>query len=274
MKTSKWVGILAVVMTLLVLLLVWARWQKEHSRPATVPLSPAAVSMESLALNVPVEQEKGNPDILTRPVFWKERGPYVAPTPRQVRQKPVKVGPDSFDQVKLLGTYGADGKTSLIVISTEGTQRVMMGDDLAGWIFNSMNAEGAVFSQDGEQRTLVMQKPTPPTKEELAEQAAELKARTEVRISKATNKMVLENKPGILSETEMGLPEQLVEPGMEAPSAQAKQPEREVVVPSSTSMGDTQPNPEPSGAEITFESIWEERARKSEASKAAAAEQK
>ena len=192
---GRLVGFLALGMTVLVLLLSFMRWQKSHSTPAILPIVPAASSLESLAVMAPIMNKKGSPDMLERPLFWKARGPYVPLPPSKggPKPKPPTIGPDVFDQVKLLGTYVVGGKASLIVEGSEGPKRMKEGEELDGWLFESMGEEGAVFSQDGERRILVMQKPMPPTKEELEQQAAEIKARTEKRTAKAVAKLAEES---------------------------------------------------------------------------------
>ncbi len=179
---------LAIGMTVLLFALILMRWQSARSAPPIQPVVPALSSLKSSSVLAPVITAEAGSVIQSRPVFWQTRAPYVAPPPRKPPPKPfraVKLGVDSFDQVKLSGTYSVSGQTVLIVVGSEGSQRVRVGDDLAGWTFKSMAAGGAVFTQDGEQRTLVMQKPTPPTKAELEKQSAEIQARLERRALKA-----------------------------------------------------------------------------------------
>ncbi len=185
---EKRTTLLAIAMTMLLFILILMRWYSMHNMPSIQPVIPTLTSLKSSAVMAPIIQEAANSVIQSRPLFWQTRAPYVAPPPRQPKPKPfraVKLGVDSFDKVKLSGMYTVGGETVLIVVGTEGSQRVRMGDDLAGWRFDSMTAEGAIFTQASEQRTLVMQKPTPPTKEELEKQAADIQARAERRALKA-----------------------------------------------------------------------------------------
>ena len=142
------------------------------------------------------KQERTSDDMLNRPVFWQTRALYVPPPPRTVKKpgKVIKLGPDLFDNVKLLGVYSVDKQSGLIVAGNQGSQRLKVGDELEGWVFESMNQEGAVFSQDGEQRVLALQKPTPPTKEEMMKSAEDAKTREQKRVSKAAMKIEQKEK--------------------------------------------------------------------------------
>lgn len=174
----KWVGLLAIFMTILLLLLVWTRWQRDRNLPFIAVVEPAPTSLQALPIMQPREEKKGSSDMLERPVFWNSRKVYVPALAPVKPQAKVKLEPDNFDKVTLLGMYGGGNHLGVIVKGVNGSQRVRVGEDIAGWVLESINPEGAGFSQDGKQRILLLQKPLPATKEELLAVQAEIAEKT------------------------------------------------------------------------------------------------
>lgn len=164
----KWVGILAITMTILVLLLAWGRWQRDQNLPPIVAVMPASSSLQALMITLPEKARKSNGDMLTRPIFWASRQVYEPPLkPVKQQIKPSNKGPDSFEKMTLLGMYGAGDDAGIIVSGEEGSQRLKVGEEIVGWVLDRVNAEGAEFSQEGKQRMLMLKSPTPASKAEL-----------------------------------------------------------------------------------------------------------
>lgn len=179
----KWVGILAITMTILVLFLAWMRWQRDQNLPPIATVMPASSSLQALMITLPEQARKSNGDMLTRPIFWASRKVYEPPL-RPVKQqiKPRNQGPDSFEKMILLGMYGVGGDAGIIISGEEGSQRLKVGEEIVGWMLDRINAEGAEFSQEGKQRMLMLKSPTPASKAELL--AAQAQATNRAHLNK------------------------------------------------------------------------------------------
>jgi len=131
--------------------LVWLWSDADRTRwPEPEPLPP---SLEEVAAAPKAEPADVSPyrETLERPLFASTR--RIAP-----RRDPGAEGreeADSLKDVRLLGTYGADGRGGLIVVRGGKVERVSIGSSLGGWKVAGEEGRGAALVRDsGERRKL------------------------------------------------------------------------------------------------------------------------
>lgn len=99
-----------------------------QNMPILVPLVPAKNSVTAVDVIIPQSESSIKNDLVERPMFWKERRPYVPPV--TVEKKKVVVeeepGPDPFENITLMGIYSGG-----VMLKVNGTiQRVRVGETI------------------------------------------------------------------------------------------------------------------------------------------------
>ncbi|MBA4501004.1 hypothetical protein [Marinobacterium marinum] len=122
------------------------------------PELPAAATLSAQKIRFkPVSQVKGNA-FVERPLFWESRRPYVPEAVVDV-EKPVRKGPDPFEDYELSGVFSGDaGVAGVILLNGQERERLMLGEQLHEWELTSLTPERAIFfrisSQGYEEKTL------------------------------------------------------------------------------------------------------------------------
>ena len=58
--------------------------------------------------------------------------------------------------VKLLGVFGGETGSGVIVRSKDKQQRVLLGETLDGWVLESIDVDKVIFSNEGQQQELAL----------------------------------------------------------------------------------------------------------------------
>jgi len=146
--------ILILVMTISVLSLTVVAVDRVKNLPQPVPLAPAADSLEAVGIIIPNTEPMVESVMIERPLFWKERQPYVVELIEDEKAAPEVIGPDPFEKIKLVGVYS--GGAILIVDGVK--QRIHIGEELVvGWSLELMSAEGLIFRNGEESKTLKLE---------------------------------------------------------------------------------------------------------------------
>ena len=124
------------------------------------PKSPAdgALRVRNVAQYQSVTDEE-SAEIRARPVFWVTRRPADAIAATVVSNKPKAAAPvKKIQGVKLVGMFG-DGDTAGIILIVKGKkQRIMVGQEVDSWTFDSVEPGRAIFTSAGKREVLVLQK--------------------------------------------------------------------------------------------------------------------
>ncbi|MCK9564303.1 MAG: hypothetical protein M0R02_16435 [Bacteroidales bacterium] len=123
--------------------------------PDAVP--PAPDSLVAFRLQMPAESGELTGALVERPLFWSSRRPVEAE--ETVVEEPRQRGPDPFDKATLAGIF-VSGPDSGVILRLGGERnRVLVGDDMAGWQLVSLTPDSATFVrlQGGEERVLKLE---------------------------------------------------------------------------------------------------------------------
>ena len=123
------------------------------STPAAIAPAEDALSLQSLRARGAVTGQQ-SAEILSRPLFWEGRRPVdevvvVAPPGPPAKTK-------KLSGVKLLGVFGGETGSGVIVRSKDRQQRVLLGETLDGWVLESIDADKVIFSNEGQQQELAL----------------------------------------------------------------------------------------------------------------------
>ncbi|RLA00169.1 MAG: hypothetical protein DRQ47_09870, partial [Gammaproteobacteria bacterium] len=118
------------VVTLAVIGLAMFGQTRVQNMPMLEPLAPAKDSTTALDVIIPKSKPITSNDLVERPMFWKERRPYVPPV--TVNDKKIIVeedlGPDPFEEITLMGIYSGG-----IMLKVDGeVQRIRIGGTIEG----------------------------------------------------------------------------------------------------------------------------------------------
>lgn len=205
--------ILVAVMTAAVIGLMLFGKMSVQNIPELVLITPAKSSTTALDVVIPESERITRNDLVERPMFWKERRPYVPPV--KVEDKKVVVeeppGPDPFEKITLMGIYSGG-----VMLKVDGeTQRVRIGEMIEGvdWSLNAIGDDNqVVFVFGGEQKILELEhatvkakfkpkpKPVKPTRK-----GANRKSESDNNKGSVQKEVVdKRNKPGKSSRVEIG----------------------------------------------------------------------
>ncbi|MAT91727.1 MAG: hypothetical protein CME59_03930 [Halioglobus sp.] len=128
------------------------------------PIAPADSALRVDPLGYPpVDEEGAAPDFVTRPLFWSGREAYRPPV-AEAAPEPVQAaaprGP--IKGLRLLGVYAAGANSGIIVAHAGERKRLRIDDEVAGWTFSMMSADGAIFESGEETRVLQLEHAVPP----------------------------------------------------------------------------------------------------------------
>lgn len=140
----------------------------EPHLPAESSLHVAGVAGEDAAQALP-------DDLTSRPLFWYGRTPYEPPPQEaEVFEQPQEVLEMEIDEVQLVGILGAGDQSGIIVSHAGASRRLALDDEIEGWRFVGLSAEGAEFTSLGRTRVLTMEHAAPPApaKKKSADKAA------------------------------------------------------------------------------------------------------
>ncbi len=149
----RFVQLMAIGLTAIIFLLLTFLILRNQNQPPVQAIKPAPASLKVAGVKVGVVEVNRSSQVLTRPLFWASRRPSgglpLKPEPK--RKKAI----DSFDKVRLLGIYNADEGSGLIVSGGKGvSQRLKLGDEIAGWKLMFINEKGGYFERNGQDRVL------------------------------------------------------------------------------------------------------------------------
>lgn len=149
-SASTMMMILVAVVTMVVIGSVMIGQTKVQNMPILESLTPAKDSTTALDVIIPKSKVVTRNDLVERPMFWKERRPYIPPV--KVQNKKVAVeedpAPDPFENITLIGVYSGG-----VMLKVDGvTQRVRVGETLEGldWSLDALGENDQVIFILGE----------------------------------------------------------------------------------------------------------------------------
>ncbi len=141
----------AMALTLLVLLVAIAGVYWVQRTPQPIPVAPIVDLVEPVRrTDMGLEPELID-GLQSRPLFWVGRRPLeppVEPSPEEEVPVPVQRGPDPMDQVKLVGIYGSEASSGVIIQVDGERRRLRVLDSVEGWLLTHVSLEGALFVSD------------------------------------------------------------------------------------------------------------------------------
>lgn len=118
------------------------------SRDPPPAMPPAPGTLTAVPLAVPESPARGLAgEMLARPLFWSSRRPVVEVAVAEEGPAPVS-GADTLDGARLLGILASGKRTGVILALGEQRRRLMQGEDLEGWVLESLDGNRAVFVRE------------------------------------------------------------------------------------------------------------------------------
>ncbi|MFZ2450704.1 MAG: hypothetical protein CTY16_03420 [Methylobacter sp.] len=151
---------------LLVILGEWfyAKLGQQQLLNTQLPIDKKALPDEMPGINLTEHDEGSYADLVNRPLFIEGRKPVNEPPPDTVKSTDVEV---KFDWL-LNGVYTSKkGPSALLTHTTplktrkENYRRITVGTLLDGWTLAEIKKDRVIFTQDGEQKELLLRKPKP-----------------------------------------------------------------------------------------------------------------
>lgn len=110
-------------------------------------LAPSPDTLAAVAIYLPeAPPNPGAGDMLARPLFWQSRTPLeelaVEDAPAPARTSRV------LEDTRLLGLFSSGGRSGIILAVGKERRRLMQGEALDGWTFDSLDGTTAVFTDD------------------------------------------------------------------------------------------------------------------------------
>lgn len=101
------------------------------------------------------------PVVLQRPLLWSSRRPLapVLAQPVEADDKPEERGPtkDALAGYRLAGMFRSDFDAGVIVVGPKERKRLVVGDEIDGWMLEEVEADRAVFvSRSGARRRAIV----------------------------------------------------------------------------------------------------------------------
>lgn len=157
-------GVALILAVLLLLQLLWSGARLLlFSDPDPITPADSALRVEAPGYPAFDEEDEAAQDFVTRPLFWAGREAYQPPvaedTPEPV-QPARPAGP--IKGLHLLGVYAAGANSGIIVAHEGERKRLRIDDEVAGWTFSMMSADGAIFESGEETRVLQLKHAAPP----------------------------------------------------------------------------------------------------------------
>ena len=125
-----------------------------------LPKSPAegALRVRNVLQYQSVTDEE-SAEIRARPLFWVTRRPADAAATTVVSNKPKAATPvKKIQGVKLVGMFGDGDNAGIILIVRGKKQRIMVGQEVDSWTFESVEPGRAIFTSAGKREVLELQK--------------------------------------------------------------------------------------------------------------------
>ena len=127
-----------------------------QSVPVILP-SDDALTVGKLEQVVQVKAEARN-EIVSRPLFWEQRSPGVAADVMFVETNDTESAGQKLKDVKVVGIYGS-GTTGGAIVRVKGTKRrVAIGEEIGGWVLDTVSPNSARFVKDASVDELVLQR--------------------------------------------------------------------------------------------------------------------
>lgn len=146
-----------VLSSIAVIVVAWLAIDRIQNVASPQPLAPSPDSLEAVIIKLPEYDLAEKSDLLERPLFWQERRPYVVKEKKMTDKKPVLLEEeDPFDGVKLIGVYSGG---AIFIVDGE-KQRLYIGDEVAEWTLDLMNADSVIFVQGSENKLLQLEHAT------------------------------------------------------------------------------------------------------------------
>ena len=124
-----------------------------------IPPSPTAFAAWSADSYNPADVE---PELLQRPLLWISRRPLapVAPPVADAQDNAEEQGPakDVLAGYRLAGVFQSEFDAGVIVVGPKARRRLVVGDEIDGWMLEDVQADTAVFvSRSGARRRATVQ---------------------------------------------------------------------------------------------------------------------
>jgi hypothetical protein len=154
-RTERRIELIVVLLALLLIL------QLVHGafRLAIISI-PEAVAPTADSMHVVISIGQGivtpelNNEIRSRPLLWPARRPG---SPVSVdATAPAIAKQHELNEIKLLGVFGAGDTVGIIARVKDKTQRIRLGEVVAGWTLKAVEKTGAVFAAGSRQKTLML----------------------------------------------------------------------------------------------------------------------
>lgn len=160
LRTQRRIELIAVILAVLLGIQLAYGGVRLAIQGAPVPVEPAADSVRVPAVRtLEVVSAQDRNEIIGRPVFWPGRRPVDPVALREdVQSGQEEVG--ELREVKLVGVFGTGAEAGIIALVNGKKRRILLGESIAGWKLDSINAIGGQFSNDGRRETLTLQRGT------------------------------------------------------------------------------------------------------------------
>lgn len=153
--------VLLVIGLLLLLQLLWGGFRTIFpSVPDPVQPRPNALKVIQLQAGEQIDPEL-RAEIAARPLFWAGRRPVeVKPAAEAVAEaKPdpsENQKPGKIEGIKLTGVFGSGDSAGIIVLSKGKKRRVMVGEEVNGWVLQSVESTEAVLGSGDSKASLAL----------------------------------------------------------------------------------------------------------------------
>lgn len=160
LRSERRVELLVLVLLLiLVVQLAWALLRLLLPNTLT-PVLPTADAMRVVsAYSAPAPDPEQRSEIRDRPLFWDTRRPVVAveePPPEEAvaEEESEQEQLGKIKNVTLAGVFGSGESAGIIYLAKGKEHRIMVGDEINGWVLESVEPSRAIFSGDGKSAEL------------------------------------------------------------------------------------------------------------------------
>ena len=127
-----------------------------QSVPVILP-SDDALTVGKLEQIVQVKADARD-EIVSRPLFWEQRSPAMAAEVVAVEPIERESAGQKLKDVKVVGIYGS-GTTGGAIVRVKGTKRrVAIGEEVSGWVLDTVSPNSARFVKGASADELVLQR--------------------------------------------------------------------------------------------------------------------
>jgi hypothetical protein len=154
-RAERRVELVVVVLALFLLLQLVHGFSRLAIISTPEAVAPTADSLRVIAsLGQDTVAPEQNDEIRSRPLLWPGRRPA---TPTTVdAAAPARAKQQELNEIKLLGVFGAGETIGIIARVKDRTQRIRLGEEVAGWKLKSVEESGAVFAAGSRQKTIML----------------------------------------------------------------------------------------------------------------------